>query len=652
MFTTKSYTYATSGLVLGALVSLILHDVLDLPDGLLFYVWLIMVSAAGGAGGFVVSMLEPDSQRQEAVKSKKRNTGETSISTTMRFFAIADKTSSELKPIQVTFAKPSFSPPDMELELLIDSYSDTARCNVIEGVLQKLPFPDLAERIVTEANNRVPKNAKNADLELVSFRSEGPIQTNGCCAEGWSFELVDKRLGLGASVISTHSGLSIRYQTVVTHIKPSSEEVPDLPEALDRVRTQLPELEQVPLYARATMSDELLVFPQGAPFLVDVSPETGRVRNESAIRDMIANWLATRDETESFALADIFAWSAGETPEDGDFARAVSDEAFADKLRTFDPEAMRRVGRAIFAESGPGVVRELERRAMDPVDGNDPKMEIELLAHIPSGLAIAALHDLLATAPEDIARTEAEHLFAEFRSGERRLDIDPVASMDFISSRRLMGKTHRRVVPLRSTFAIEEEILAPLVDEIGLCAMQRRVLSGDSQMTLEVYLRPDRGDTEALVVSAPLPVPCYILHLVGSAADTFAERTEKAGLTYGRGTMLSDLRSTVPTRVHRAALYLASLQEGSPDGAEALIEAYRKGRADRNLRRAVMCALTYTVGASSRDFLQERADDEDHDDHKFARLQLATRTEAGIADSKKPARSNDAAGESKSKTPA
>lgn len=628
MFTTKSYTYATSGLVLGALVSLILHDVLNLPEGILFYVWLLLVSAAGGAGGFVVSMLEPDSQRQQAVK--KKHSGETSISTTMRFFAIADKTSSELKPIQVTFAKPSFSPPDMELELLIDSYSDTARCNVIEGVLQKLPFPELAERIVTEANNRVPKNAKNADLKLVSFRSEGPIRRNGCCVEGWSFELVDKRLGLGASVISTHSGLSIRYQTVVTHIQPSSDELPDLGAALDSVRTQLPELEDIPLYARAIMSDELLVFPQGAPFLVDVSAETGRVRNESGLRDLIANWLATREDVESFTLDDIFAWSTGEAPEPGDFAQAVADSEFADNVRTFEPKAMRRVGRAIFADRGPSVVRELERRAMDPADGNDPKLEIELLAHVPSGLAVAALHDLLATAPEDSARTEAEKLFAEFRSGDRRLDINPVASMGFLESRRLMGKTHRRVVPLRSTFAIEEEILAPLVDEIGLCAMQRRVLSGDSRMTLEVYLRPDRGDTEALVVSAPLPVPCYILHLVGSAADTFAERTEKAGLTYGRSTMLGDLRSTVPTRVHRAALYLASLQEGSPDGAAPLIEAYRKGRADRNLRRAVMCALAYTEGAQARAFLKERADDKEHDDQVFARTQLSTREKAGL----------------------
>lgn len=631
MLTPKSYTYATSGLVLGALVALILHDVLGLPAGFKFYLWLILISGAGCAGGFIVGLIEPNDQRPDSEPDVE--SGETAISTTMRFFAIADKSSSDLKPVEVRFAKPPQAPPDMELELLIENYNDTARCNVMEGVLSKLTLRELVERVTTEANSRAPKQAKNADLQVVGLRSEGPVQPDSRCVEGWTFELVDDLLGLSATVITTQTGISFRYATAVTHIEPKNKQIPDIQRILGEVRAQIPALEDVPLYLRAILSDEVLLYPPSAPFVLDVDPESGRARNVEWASEQADRWPEIRASVERFTLDDIFRWSKGEELGGGDFQQAIADSSFADRVRTFELQAMKRVGRALFAEYGPGVVRELAQRAMDPTDENDPKLEIELLAHVPSGLAIAALHDLVATAPDDLARVEAEKLFAEVRSGERQLAVDKIGRLDFLRSRALMGKMQHRIVPLRSTFALEDELLAPLGDEIGLGVRQRRLLSGDSGLALEVYLRPDRGNTEALIVSSPLPVPCYVLHLVGSAADTFAERTEKAGLTYGRSTMIQDLRSTVPTRVHRAALYLAALHEPSPDGWEPLVEAYRKGRADRNLRRAMLFALAYTPGEEATDFITRRAEDPKHDDSGAAQEALSRRREQGLVSS-------------------
>jgi hypothetical protein len=628
MPTPKSYTYATTGLVLGLLVGLILHDVLSLPDGWKFYLWLFLVGGAGAAGGFIVGILEPGEPEERETPSP--SSGETDLSTSQRFFALSNENSSELTPHLVTFPKPPQSPPDMELELLIDTFSDTARCNVIEGVLQKLSLKELVERIVTEANNRAPKNAKSPQLKMSQVRSEGPIDDKGMSSDGWSFELVDSKIGLGAAAVSTHSGLSIHYFTCVTNMEPVSRELPDLPEVLKNVFEELPQLRELPLYLRYVCSDELLLYPQDLSFIVDVDPLTGRVRNKNVISELVDERLERGDTQESFSVDSIFRWAAGDHVEDERFLHAIGDASFADGLRTFEKSAMRRAGRAILAYHGPAVIRELQDRAMDPEDGNDPKLEVQLLAHVPSGLAIGALHELMAKAPEEVTKSEAEALFSSYRKGERILNTDPIGTLDFVASRELMGKTERKVVPLRSTFALEEEILGPLEDEIGLVPTRRRILSGDSYLVLEVYLRPDRGDTEALVVCSPLPVPCYILHVMGSASETFAERTEKAGITYGRSTMLQDLRSTVPTRVHRAALYLSALETESPDGPEPLMEAYRKVRSDRNLRRAVILALALTPGDKARDFLEVRAQDEEHEDHGVAREALKQRAQKKI----------------------
>jgi hypothetical protein len=628
MPTPKSYTYATTGLVLGLLVGLILHDVLSLPDGWKFYLWLFLVGGAGAAGGFIVGILEPG--ETDVREAPSPASGEMEISTTMRFFALSDESSSELTPQRVTFPKPPQSPPDMELELLIDTYSDTARCNVIEGVLQKLSMKELVDRIVTEANNRAPKNAKNPQLRMSQIRSEGAIDDKGMCSDGWSFQLVDAQTGLGASAVSTHSGVSIHYFTCVTNMEPATRELPNLPEVLTTVYDELPELRELPLYLRYVYSDELLLYPQDMSFIVDVDPMTGHVRNKNVIEELIVERLEAGMTAESFSVDAVFEWAAGDEVEEESFIRAIGDASFADGLRTFEESAMLRAGRAVLAHHGPSVVRDLQDLAMDPDDGNDPKLEVQLLAHVPSGLAIGGLHELMATAPEDLIKSEAEALFSSYRKGERTLNVDPIGSLDFVASRRLMGKTERKVVPLRSTFALEEEILGPLEDEIGLVPTRRRLLSGDSHLVLEVYLRPDRGDTEALVVCSPLPVPCYILHIMGSAAETFAERTEKAGITYGKSTMLQDLRSTVPTRVHRAALYLSALETESPDGPEPLMEAYRKVRSDRNLRRAVILALALTPGDVARDFLEVRAADEDHEDHGVAREALMLRAQKKV----------------------
>lgn len=627
MTTPRSYTYATTGFMLGVLVGLILNDAMAF-NGWSLVLWALLVGLAGAVGGFILALLDP--RDQVSTETSTASTGDDGLSTTMRFFALSNKNSSELKPLRVTFPKPPQSPPDMELELLIDNYDDTARCNVIEGVLSKLDLKGLIDRIVTEANGRAPRNAKNPQLKVTCFRSEGPIRSDGLCEDGWSFDLIDPELGLGAYAVATRDSLSIHYFTAVTHFDPVSRDLPNLPDALDHLYEQCPELSELPLYLRYTHHDELLLYPRDLSFILDVDISSGRVRNLAGIKEAMEDRITRGSSLEAFDFESILEWSKGGEPEDPVFAAAIEDKEFADGLRTFKENTMLRTGRALLAQHGPGIVRMILERVMDVDDDVDPRLEAHLLAHIPNGLAVAALHDITSTAPEDATRSEAAALYTSYRKGERTLNVDPVGQLDFVASRNLMGKIDHRVVPLRSSFAPEEELIAPLDDEIGLTPVRKRLLSGDSHLGLEIYLRPERGESEALVVASPLPVPCYVLHIIGGAADTFAERTEKAGLTYGKSTLLQDLKSTVPTRVHRAALYLAALERPSPTGVDELVEAYRKGRADRNLRRAVILALSRTPGIDAREFLADIAENEEHDDHDVASIAMQIRADAQV----------------------
>jgi hypothetical protein len=170
-----------------------------------------------------------------------------------------------------------------------------------------------------------------------------------------------------------------------------------------------------------------------------------------------------------------------------------------------------------------------------------------------------------------------------------------------------MGRVPLEVVALRSTYDVETDLIAPLC-ALGLRVARRRLLAGEARVLLSAAFRSTEIDSlEALVTSTPLPVPCHMLHLVGTDAATWRARVEAAGLSYPVATIAADARSGMPYRAHVAALYISALRLAIPDVAEGLIVAHRKGRSDANLRKAIVQALGCCEDERALEFLAERA---------------------------------------------
>lgn len=543
----------------------------------------------------------------------------------------SSSSSQQLKPMRVGFSTSPMSPPDIEIELLIAHYDLAARVPVPERVFGRLTAVEIRDRLLPEVEQRCPANARELKekpkFELNAYRSEGPVAENGTCAHGWTFYFVDGRIGLGCVATASEREISLQYHTAATFHKPAREGFVNPGEAVRVVRSEIEELGDEPLYVRINLPDDVLVYVRDPIAIADVDLVSETVRNAKAFRQVLDARIDAKRDVERWPVEALWAWYQTDEA-GGGLARALSAEAeLGEKLRRFESDVMRRAGRAMIAAQGADVVGMLDERIRSALnDGRqeDARLAIRLLAWTPTGLATARLHTLVNTIEEPALRTLAEEFFTSRRRRQLGVRPDPVEPLNFAEIRMAMGKMQHVPVPLKSTYDPESELIKPLA-EIGLKQTRARALAGNANLVLTAYLRPDRGDTEALLTSTPVPVPCHMLHLIGSASETFAQRVEQAGLCYTDEDLNHDLSSGSPRKIHRAALYLSALQRSSPQGIAPLITGYKKGRLDRNLRRAVIAAMELIDDPAVDDFLREEIPDEEHEDYAYAHEVLVRR---------------------------
>lgn len=617
--------YLVVGAMMGLIVGFLLLDRFAIQGATLRFVLLLLVAITGGLTGVLLLRLqeptdEPapdrdpprmpddpadDDEDLERVEEDTREGG----TSRMRFFAVASdrRSSSDLRTVRIRPHRAPFAPPACQLRLMIEQYDASARVPVAEGVLEKLPVAELLQRVRVEARARCPRNADDVQFRLVAYRAEGPLGPDGRCTDGWTFSFVDGEIGLACLAITTRHEISLHYQTTASYWRPVDDAPIDPAQAMETLFDELPDWRDREVWGRFNLPGECLLYLRDPLVIADVDVAAGSVRNKSALERAAQARERTAFPMERFELEDLEAFLRGEgDAESPAFREAVRDQAFANGLRTLQPESLRRFASGLQLK---GLPERLAERIRAAEDTEDRRMLLFLMAHVPSGLTPAILQRVAATDRDPAIKALAETLASERRDGLRTTPADPLDTLDFAQSREAMGKGDVRAVPLRSVYEVEDELLAPLA-ELGLLVRRRQLLSGSQPLLLGVSLRPARGDTEALIASNPLPMPCHVLHVVGGASEAFIDRVEAAGLVYHDEEMRRDALSDRLHDVFRAALYLAAMKRPAPEDGRALVAAFARSRADRNLRRAVLLGLEHTPAPTVTAFL-ERIRDED-----------------------------------------
>jgi hypothetical protein len=457
----------------------------------------------------------------------------------------------------------------------------------------------------------------------------------------------DGRLGLlGQATVTPHE-ISIRYATAPTHYVASDASLVEPAEALAVLRDSVPEmLAAGPVHARFNLPADLYLYREEPLVVATVDVEGGGVRNAAALRDLLES-TSLDPSVEQWPLDDVIRWwRGGDIAEDSALGAALQDEAFQNGLRTFEPATVRRAASAIHRAHGVASTAAVITAIRAARDDGERQELLHLLAHLPGGLAAPALQRLTAEELEGDARDLAATLFHSRSHGSIDVPDNPLDPLDFEALRACMGKRGLVPVPLLSTYDADSDLLEPL-EQVGLKVTRARRLSGESDLLLAAYLRPSRGGTEGLITSTPLPVPCHVLHLIGSAAESFAQRIENAGLTYTRDQIREDVTSRSPWSIHRAALYMAALRMDFDGAADALFAGYERGQTDTNLCKAILHALQFVDDARVDGFLTDRASADDHDDVRELAERVLTRRQVAAgraADNILPQR-DDASGE-------
>jgi hypothetical protein len=523
------------------------------------------------------------------------------------------------------------APPDLEIQIIVEAWDHAVRLPLNSDDLAQRSVDDLLREVVAAVEAHRPTDCE-ADFVLTALRSEGPVDSAGRCTWGWTFSFVDGRIGLGCAATRTPYELSLQYFTAPTHLVPEGEARVDVARAIEITRRELPELQTTPLWIRCLLPSDHLVYQATPLWIADVDASADAVRNTTAFRRRMTDASAPE---ERWSIDDLMGWARGDDPANESLREALTDPVFADGLRTHTEAALRRSGLALWRTHGAETPALLYSLILT-TDAPDVAADLTaMLACVPSGLATAALHRLRDTAQLESVRERANDLFERRRFRRIGVAPDPIDRLDFVASRRAMGKAcNPRPLALRSVYD-EAEIFDGLA-QAGLVVTRRRLVSGEFPVLHGAYLRGARGDVEALLSSNALPVPCHVLHLAGGAAESFAQRIEVAGLLYPESEIRGDASSGRPHHVHRAALYMAALRYDWPDCVPSLLAALERGRSDINLRRSVLQALSSIRHPDVEPTLQACADASEDRLAPLARDLLARRRE-GLFDGPTPA---------------
>ncbi len=612
--------YATVGLMIGLMVGLFMYNFLA-PDGGeqslqgLRLLWLVMFGTVGGVVGRLLVVAQSEDVLAE--RPDPRSVEEPEPERNERFFTLQSGlyTAEQLRTMRVRSTTAPMSPPDAEVRLQVRDFDHSARVSVLEGVLEKLSAREAGARALNDAIARAPKVTGELRLRPVAFHSEGPVALDGRSPLGWSFHFVDGAIGLGCYATVTAQEISLQYHTAATYSHPETEDWPDPEDLLKWVEAEVTHSPDLSWYLKVNLPEDCMLYLRDPVRIADIDVPGQSVRNG----DFLSMRIERDEAAERFSIAGLIAWFRGEElPETDDaLAEALEDQAFCDGLRTLEPKTLIRTANALVRSVGLQAASDLAQACVDATSHAERTELLSILSRVPGSLPLALLQRLALELDDEESRLLAESLFEKRRGQELDVADDPMAGLSFSGCRTAMGKHATIVVPLRSTYDPNEDLLVPLT-ELGLRITRRRLLSGDANLLVGAHLRSNTDETEALVTSTPMPVPCHILHLVGAGASTLGQAVERRKLVYPRTEILADAGSGHPTRVHRAVLYMAALEIDEPDVVPQLIAGAARSRHDAALRRAVLSAMRAQSSPDALVWIRAIADDPEHEDAELA----------------------------------
>lgn len=512
-----------------------------------------------------------------------------------------------------------------------DPYDTEALVTIIEDIYTKKTPAEIVPRILKDIVARAPTKSQRR-FKLSAIRSEGPVTAEGTCAAGWTFFFVREDERLGCLAVVTRRELSLLFGPTTDVEIPfslvdvdgsvdlSREEVPDIAAAMRLVHEEVPDASELPLYVRVSLPDSVLVYTREPVAVADVQVvgERFSFRNAEGFLSQIQACGDAFYSAARWSVEELEGWySTKETSNDA--LRSYFEQPGA--LLGFDSGELRvyrRLGRGLFAQHGAMTVKLLEERALaalkqDEVDLS--KFLIRCIAFVPNATAIARLHTLSNTVDERV-RPLAADFFQKRR--ERRLGVrfDPLEELNFRELREAMGRPGVVTIALHSkSYDIRESLLARLAD-LRLQTKRLRVVTSRrsprarEEAEFNIVARKglitgaslraaDGGDCEALLVVIPSPVPAYVLHLAGSAAEVFAQRIRKQNMEYTMEMLDNELRQRERQQLpalHRAVTYLTIWDPQNPPGDDVtsvLIDAYHSYPRSWQLKRSIIEALEY-----------------------------------------------------------
>lgn len=609
--TGQTRLYVIVGTMLGLMIGVFMQSTLDQEAGAFRIAGLLICGAIGGVMGKLL-LLAQSPEDDDTIPPEDPLPDDPDVSAT-RFFKLQSGvfTDEELRQLRVRSVTMPMSPPDSEVPLQVGDYDSYARVSVIEGVLPRLTVREIAERALAEAEAKAPKVPGDLALKLVSYNSEGPLGPDGRCPLGWTFAFVDGDHGLGCRATATEREIALHFHTAATFSEPAEWEWIEMDDLLKWVETALPEWGGEDVYVRVNLADDYLPYVRHPIRIADLDVGTGTVRN----LEFLGREHDDPDE-ERIELSELLDWFRDGDAE-GDLSTALETPGLANGLRTLDPGAIRRVAEALERQAGPAIVSRVADAAAAAEDAAERAELLHLLAYLPAGLSPVVLHRLSMESELAEVREIATELHRRWRRNEIDVPNHPLDSLSFLESRRRMGRGNLVVIPLLSTYDPEGELL-PVLEELGFRIRRRRMLSGDSKLIVGVHFRAEEGETELVLTSTPLPMPCHVLHIVGGNAEKVADRVRRSTINYPRSTIFSDAHSGRPSRVHRAALYIAALRIDETHLTDHLITALERARSNDAIRRAALSALAVQSDPRAIERLRSIASDPEDPDRDHA----------------------------------
>lgn len=609
-----------------------------------FAVVLLVCMAVGGAAAPVVMVRRmrrrdaKDASGTGAHTSPTANTspqtashasGAGSLATTSQTHTGGESSTTNLSFHVVSHPQP-YQPPIIERPQEEDPNDSEALISVLEDLYTQKTPQEILPRILKDIVQRAPVKSTRP-FKLSAYRSEGPVGAEGTCAAGWTFYFVREDERLGCIAIVTGRELSLQFGSTVdvevpfslgemdAAVDPNELVLPDLQQALALVREGVEEAAEMGLYARVSLPDTVLLYRREPIAIAEVVRVGTRLifRNAEGFAERLAQTKEASGAIERWPVDAISAWWREAPIENSALAAVAEREGARIAFESGDLVFYRRLGRGLFNEHGSATTRVVEQAILAAIREEateEAKMLTRVLAFVPVGTAIARLHTLANTHDESV-RSTAQRMYIARRSRTLGARFEPVEALNFKELYAAMGRPDVHSVTLHSeTFDIRKSLLAKLA-EIRLPTHRLRVITsrrsprsnekGEHNIVARkglitgAYLRAaEGGDCEGLLVVIPTPVPVYVLHLAGSAAETFVQRVRRQGLVYTREMLLEGLKQR--ERKHLPALHLAvsyvklwDPEDLPEDIGELLIGAYREFPRVWQLRQSIIEALEY-----------------------------------------------------------